>query len=1026
MLLEWVRPSPHLDWQNGWMSLCRPDSIKLRLLLLLLLVGFRDRRLYALPLDTQLTQTQHSVWRLSDGSPANISDIAQTSDGFLWLGSPQGLFRFDGKTFTSISLGTSAEGSWDVTALTASPSNGLWVGTRRNGVLLLRDGEPLQRFNGAGDALTGNTVYSLRAGQDGAMWAASSAGVYQLSGTKWERIWPSSGQPSRPAANLLRDRSGQLCFTTDGGVFCKTADAKQFTQKFSGNVEDLAVASDGGFWIWVSALGMSPLDVAGRGRASITTDIPHGHMIFGQSGDLWVVTYGHGLNRFTHASLTQAIDAPLRHDVFDRADGLQSAFLHSVYEDREGNVWVGTTKGLERFRTGKLTGVPALADSPGTLLATSPGGVWAGVRTHALEEVTADNRLLPIVQGPADVTAAFHDRDQSTWFGSSPFLWHLQNGHFSKLRLPEKVQGSSDIQAIGRDHDGTLWVSVVRFGVFRYEQGEWFHFTRPGANDTEYAIAFLQDDADRFWISYHTALIVLDHGNRRTFDTVAMKSGDVQAMASDGAFTWAGGRQGLLLFFSGEWHKVFTDRDDLLKGIAGLVRTSDGALWIHGLTAVLRIAPEDVAAIKNSSSHRGAVKVFSFGDGLPGMAPQIRPLPSAVLANDGRIWFSTASGVAWLDPAHLPVNHQPPTVALQGVEADGRTYPPSNGTLLPPHVRTLAISYTAPSLTMENGNRYRYRLIGFDSEWQAGGARQAAYFTGLAPGAYRFEVEATNEDGVPSLAPAVLTFRIAPAFYQTSWFRVLAWSAGAVLLWILYRIRLRLVTERLRNLLAERLSERERIARELHDTLLQGVQGLILLFQGISFQIPPETPLATRMEQALERAERLMNEGRDSVRDLRASGLEIDAGLQSLVHEQSLGEVRYSVEIVGEPRELQLLLSDELFKVAREAVLNAFHHAEATWVQATLVYKASSLELRVEDDGRGIPPEIAVKGRHGHWGLTGMRDRARKLEGDLEIGPRAGGGTSVRLIIPARMAYRRSPLLSPKEAFGRLRSKWGA
>lgn len=968
--------------------------------LLLMTSGWFSKAAWALPSSTAVSQAQHTVWRLSDSAPSNVADIAQTSDGFLWLGSPQGLVRFDGENFYTLptAVGQAAT-KWDVTGLTAAPGNALWVATRRDGVALLRDGSVVRRF-GPAEGLPRSTVYSLRPAVDGTMWAATSAGVFALSGSTWRRIWPAQGQPDLPAANLLRDRSGQLCFTTDSAVLCKAADAQTFAQRFAGAVEDLAVAPDGAFWIWVSGAGMSPLDAAGKPRPVIQTGIPHGHMMFGASGDLWVVTYGHGLNRFATSTA-----GPV-HEVFDRADGLQSGFLHSIFEDREGSLWVGSTKGLERFRNSKITAVPSLGESPSTVLLADGADVWAGVRTQALQRVTADNRIGPVDHAPADITAALRDTDGSAWFGSSPLLWHEQHGTFSQLRLPEVVQGSSDVQAIGRDGTGALWVSVVRFGVFRYAKDRWTQFDRSGGSPTEYALAFAQDAAGRFWISYHGRLLALQNDAIRSFDTARIGTGDVQVLSADGSVLWAGGQRGLALFRGGEWHTVHTDHDDSLTGVAGLVRSADGALWVHSLSAVVRIAAEDVETLR-TGDRRVPVKIFSFGDGLPGMAPQIRPLPSMTLAADGRIWLSTTSGVGWIDPAHLPVNGMAPTVSIQTMQADGRVYLVQGSQALPPHPRNLAIGYTAPSLGMEHGNRYRYRLIGFDSEWQDGGTRQTAYFTRLAPGPYEFEVEAVNEDGVASLAPAVLSFRIAPAFYQTLWFRALAWVGAAVLLWAVYRIRLQLATERIRHLLAERLSERERIARELHDTLLQGVQGLILLFQGIALQMSPESPLTSKMDQALDRAERLMNEGRDSVRDLRTSSLELSSALRGLIHEQTIGDASYSLEVRGQPRELQLLISDEVFKIAREAVLNAFQHAGATWVKATLAYDARSFDLSVEDDGKGISPEFAKHGRRGHWGLIGMRDRAQKMEGELDIKPRnEGSGTLVRLTIPGRVAYR--------------------
>lgn len=244
------------------------------------------------------------------------------------------------------------------------------------------------------------------------------------------------------------------------------------------------------------------------------------------------------------------------------------------------------------------------------------------------------------------------------------------------------------------------------------------------------------------------------------------------------------------------------------------------------------------------------------------------------------------------------------------------------------------------------------------------------------------------------------------AFYSKRWFCVLAGSFFAIVLWIAYRLRLRILTDRVSNLLAERLSDRERAARELNDTLLQGMQGLILLFQGIAVQIPAESPLASKLETAICHAEQLLIEGRDSVRDLGISSVDLADALRSLNAEQRLPETGYSVEVTGRERTLQLLVSDEVFQIAREAVINAFRHASAHHVWVTLTYHRASLDLTVVDDGRGISNRRAEKNNSGQWGLMKMRDRARKLKGRLQILNHVPSGTEVRLSVPANVAYR--------------------
>jgi signal transduction histidine kinase len=253
---------------------------------------------------------------------------------------------------------------------------------------------------------------------------------------------------------------------------------------------------------------------------------------------------------------------------------------------------------------------------------------------------------------------------------------------------------------------------------------------------------------------------------------------------------------------------------------------------------------------------------------------------------------------------------------------------------------------------------------------------------------------------------SLLELSLGLASYQTRWFGLLVGTLFIIVLWAAYRLRLRVLTDRSRNMLAERLSDRERITRELYDSLLQGMQGLILLFQGVAVQIPPETPLASRLESAIGRAERLMVEARDRVRDLHAPELDLADALRGLNAEQRLLGTEYSVEVIGRVRELQLLVSDEIFKIAREAIVNACQHSSAHHVWVTLSYGLLSLELVVADDGRGVGQDLAENGTNGRWGVSGMKARARKLESSLLISSRTPTGTAVLLTVPASVAYR--------------------
>lgn len=967
------------------------------------------RMALALELGTALKQAQHTTWGLQDGAPSHIIDMAQTSDGFLWLASPTGLYSFDGQHFTPHGHPSEAASTWDVTSLTAMENNELWVGTRRLGIVRYRAGIAVQTF-GIAEGLPRSTVYSIRKDSRGQIWAAGAAGIYALHHDKWSRMWPEQQAESKPAANLWMDRSGTLCFTTDGAVLCKGAGESSFSNTLAGDVEDIAVAQDGQFWVWVSGVGVRPLRAQNQPDL-IPSQIAHGHMVFTHSGDLFIMTYGHGLSHVSPSRQTfqsKTIGRTWTQEEYSLQDGLQSSYSESLFEDREGNVWVGNTKGLERFRNGKFVAVTAIGASPSTvLLPNAHDKVWAGLRTEPLGLLTSDNQRVAFHSPIAGVTAAYRDSDGAAWFGASPYLWKVSGDKASSFHLPDYVKGSSDIQAIARDRDGAIWVSVIRFGVLRYEGGTWSRFDSGSGPVTEYSPMIYNDDEGRLWIAYHGRLVLVEGDTHRTMSSSdGLSFGDVMSFATRGSVLVAGGERGIGMFRGGRFEAIPVDRDDLLKNVSGLLFSADGSLWIHGSSALLRIRPEELSAFQSGKSDTVKTQVFTFSDGLPGLAPSIRPLPSAVLSEDGRIWVSTTSGIAWIDPLHYPRNPTPPAVVLQSVHADGHDHSAIGTVRIPALTRSMSFSYTAPSLSVADGVRFRYRLDGFDTDWQEAGSRRSAFYTGLPPGRYRFHVIAANEDSVWNETGDSLEINIAPAIYQTLLFKVVCWSLALLILWIAYRTRLRLATERVRDLLAERLAERERIAGELHDTLLQSVQGLILLFHGIAVQFPEDNPMSQKIDLAISRAERLLEEGRDSVRDLRSVSFDLEDAFRSLEREFQGASARYNVVVVGEQPELQLLVCDEVFKLGREAVHNALRHAGATVVEVRLVFLAEALDVFIGDDGEGIPAEMLRNGRAGHWGLLGMRERARKLHATLDIVSDGAVGTQIRLTVPASVAYR--------------------
>jgi len=408
------------------------------------------------------------------------------------------------------------------------------------------------------------------------------------------------------------------------------------------------------------------------------------------------------------------------------------------------------------------------------------------------------------------------------------------------------------------------------------------------------------------------------------------------------------------------------------------------------------------------------VSTFTAIDGFRPGIPYSHP--AAVLSADGNIWFNNRSAVMRIDPDHLDGNILVPPVHVEQVIADRKVYEAQSDLYLPPRTREVEFDYAGLSFVAPSKVLFRYMLVGYDTQWQEPGTRRAAFYNDLKPGKYTFRVIASNNSGLWNMEGASLQFSIAPAYYQTNLFRVMCGAIFVALLWILYLLRLRYMQQEFAIALEARVMERMRIARELHDTLLQSLHGLLFKFQAGRNMLPrsPEDAMQT-LDEAISETEHAIAESRDAIHDLRAQPL-CDGNLATLL--EAVGEELASTQdrnrnppgfrviAEGEPKKLSAKLQDEVYRIATEVLRNAFWHANANQIETEIRYDKNQLRLRIRDDGKGIDPEVLQESRRaGHWGLTGVHERAQRIGAQLSFWSQAGAGTEVELIIPANIAY---------------------
>jgi signal transduction histidine kinase/ligand-binding sensor domain-containing protein len=970
---------------------------------------------------------RHASWNEASGLSGFVYSLAQTADGFLWIGTSTGLYRFDGLKFEPFLELAGDHRILDVRALLATSDGGLWIGYR-NGVAFLK--EDKASFYAEQQGLGYGWVSHLAQTPDGAIWASVVGGVARFSNGRWEKIGLNWNYPAGSAEELLVDADGTLWITGGRSIHFLLRGSQKFQQttiKVS-NWTIGCTAPDGSVWIADAAahklFNFRRSPEAGYFSVTIDPLKDINKIRFDGAHSLWLAT-GRGLYRIPPRSisaLAKQTNKEAQEDQFLLADGLSGREVYAVLEDREGNIWVGTTNGLDRFSDRSVTQIN-IGHTPSDLIAGPHSEVWAS-------QFEASPYLIPLhdckpFRLSTWYTFSFYmDRGGTLWAAmqsdpktrESRGLWKDQNGRVTKVQFPPDIKGPYIAGIVG-DAMGRLWMTIPGYGEYTLRDGKWDRVPVFTGKDHDLSPdAQFVDTLGRAWLVYyaHNTVAMID-GAKPTFFTPdhGLDLGSPIVGWASGTQVWISGTGGLGFFDGKRFQNIRASDGSLFGNVTAVIPTEQDGLWLKAPEGVIQIPPDELTAFFHDHTHAVRYRIFDGATDLVAQLARFRPATSgtdAVRSGDGKLWFSVSTGVAMIDPAHLAKNELPPPVFIRSVTADGRVYSTYGDLSLPKSTREVSLDYTALSVTLSERNRFRYQLVGVDKEWRDVGTRRQAFYTNLAPDTYTFKVIAANNDGVWNETGASITFRIPPTFVQTMWFKLLLIATAALSVWALYVLRLRKATAEISARLGERLQERERIARELHDTLLQGFQGITLRVQGVAKNMPNHDPLREKLEDVLDTADEVMREARQRVRDLRRRTTdknELPARLTKSGQELSKDHAAtFTLAIVGEPRVLESTVQDEAYRIAAEALTNAFRHASASKIETEVTYDSSALRIRVRDDGVGIDKAVLSNGHPEHWGLTGMRERARALRAKLNIWSRDAAGTEVELVVPASIAYR--------------------
>ncbi len=997
-----------------------------------------------------ISQFTHTSWTAKDGVPGPVRAIAQTPDGYLWLGTEAGLYRFDGLHFVAWepTFGEQILGS-SVWSLCTSRDGSLWIGFSSGRISQLRNGH-LKNYSHA-DGMPDGGILSIVEDGNGSIWAGGQYGLTKLDSGRWRQVGAESGYPAPGAQVLFVDRRGTLWVATDGLSFGLSKDpvrrntilslapnAKSFvaTRESVGQVWMMAEAPDGDVWI-ADTTGRTVRPIVNRhtSEAGIRIGAEPLCVLFDRDRSLWIGADQRGLRRLVDVTQPQkaVLDQPRARE------GLSSDRVYSALEDREGNLWFGTAGGLDRFRENKVVAYSneegLIQDQRLAMASTPDGSVWLVSYTSNTVQRFRQGRIttskLP-AYSRSDTTrilSLYADGNNRVWFGGSFRLAEEAGGKLSFINVPDIEKGAM-VHAIARDARGDLWITVwggdKGGGVLRLRDGNWTDF-RNRIHLPQYRCRVLYGDPlGRLWLGFEDGEIAVYENEEFHVYSFGdgLPGGRVLAITRDRAGNfWIGSEGGLSHFDHGHFATITKKNGLPGNSVSGIVEDDDGFLWLAGTLAILRVSSQELEKALLSPSYQMQGASFDANDGLRGLPRQREPFPTAIRSTDGRLWFSTSEGVAVIDARRLPRNIVPPPVTIETVKADDQTLQPASGLSLRPRTRNLQFEYAALSFTAPEHVQFRYKLEGYDDDWRGPvSAREVAY-TNLPPRNYRFRVIASNSDGVWNEDGASLNFTLTPAFSQTNVFRLLCVVSGVFIVCVIYRMRVLQISRAIGARFDERLAERTRMARDLHDTFLQTIQGSKLVADDA---LEPSSDLV-RMRRAMEQLSLWLGtatqEGQVALNFLHTATTQTNDLAEALRRATEDGVIPSSMavtfSVVGDAKEMQPIVRDEIFRIGYEAIRNACTHSGAGRLEIELRY-ARDLTLRVDDNGTGIDPAISDRGKDGHFGLRGMRERTARIGGKLTLMSSSNSGTEIKLVVPGRIIFRK--MLGRRSLSSRIRA----
>jgi len=1024
---EAARRSPLWGGTHGTAALC--GLLATALLVVCGLPGL------ALEPSTPLANYGRQAWVMENGLPQNtVQALVQTRNGFVWLGTEAGLVRFDGNGFTVFDKNSmpALPGS-DVRCLLETRDGALWIGTSE-GLARWKDGV-VTAFT-TRDGLPGNGIQALVETRDGVLWVWTDGGLALIfdknrfiSGPK------ATGLSAESITTVIGDGRGGLWAETSEGLasfwggrwtilglyptlepnegieYVQTYPISVSTKSIGGYPSILASKSTLGFF------GANAWEHLTAGHELPGSRIQA--ILLDREGSIWIGTNG-GLARWADGKLERL---PV-------TDPLATASVLALMEDREGNLWVGTeTSGLhilrdQRFRTiGAREGLTS--DATTTVVEDNAGTLWVGTNGSGLNALSRSGdgksqiKSYSVRNGlVSDVILSLAAAPNGDlWVGTPDGLNRIRGGTVASFTSADGLPDDF-IRSLLVDADGSLWVGTRR-GLTHWTGGptgtnsvvHMETYTQASGLGSDLVGAMARDSHGYLWVATFAGLSRLHGGKIDNFTTANGLSSNVATALlprSDGTLLIGTQDHGWNVW-NGRSFSAVKQNGQGQAAIHAILQDGGNHLWFATANGIARC--DDAGAAKETDAPVCSRWLeFGAADGLRSRETATNSHPSAWRSRDGRLWFATPKGLVEVDPAHFPVNTVPPPVELERFAVDDVPQPlpgPAISVRIPAGHEHFQFDYAGLSFTTPQKVRYRYMLEGFDRGWTEAGARRTAYYTNIRPGRYTFRVQAANNDGLWNTAGAALSFELRPHFYQTVLFYALLLAATAGLVVLILKLRLRRAEGEFRAV----LGERNRIAREIHDTLAQGYVGISVQLEVLSELLRLNKPeaAAKHLDQTREQVREGLAEARQSIWALRSQDTDettLPVRLSRMAEAAGGHGLDAKFSIFGAYRPMPPVTEQEFLRVAQEAIHNVKQHAGARHVFVQLEYRPNEVTLEVRDDGRGFAANQEAESASGHYGLTGMKERAAAIGGTLEVSSKPGEGTTVRLRAAAQKETR--------------------